>query len=74
MLAQALRVENVPATDLDARLLIFPINDKRLLCVFRVCLLAVNERVSADHAKSAHFVMRQRNLLAFDSDGAFLGG
>ena len=74
MLAQALRVEDVPATDLDARLLVFPVNDEGLLCILRVRLLAVNERVSADHAKSAHFVMRQRNLLAFDSDGAFLGG
>ena len=74
VLAQALRVEDVPATDLDARLLVFPVNDEGFLSVLRVRLLTVNERVSADHAKSAHFVMRQRNLLALDSDGVFLRG
>ena len=67
-------MEDMPAANLDARLLVLPIDDERLLVILNVRLLSVNERVGADQTQSVHFPMRQSVLLVLDSDGALLSG
>ena len=50
-------MEDMPAANLDARLLVLPIDDERLLVILNVRLLSVNERVGADRTQSIHLPM-----------------
>ena len=67
-------MEDMPTANLDARLLVLPIDDERLLVIFNVRLLPVNQRVGADRTQSVHLPMWQSVLLVLDSDGALLSG